>query len=248
MFTIVVRADLFKSFLEAALITGLSIPLNFQPDKIICDTVDTANTMLYSGVLIPESIEIDKPEVVMLEIGRASDVLTKAGITKTTLVTLTRVDGGIQLSINKVKYIIRQSVNPIRKMGTLKFAHPLSFNVETNGYAGGISALAAQTSKDDMKKAVSLTFKDNQLILQDDVDDPVTVTWEQDEISIIQQDTTDMQHCVISLEYLKESSSVLKIFDTLTLNMKTDSPFIIKGESEKIKLGFIIAPRIESKS
>ena len=109
-----------------------------------------------------------------------------------------------------------------------------------------VSKCQATSSSNDKKKAIYIIFSDNQFILQDRVDDPITVTWESDELSIIKQDSSDIQKCVISLDYLKESSAVLKIFDTLSINMKADSPFIIKGESDKIKLGFIIAPRIES--
>lgn len=246
MFTCVVRADLFKSFLEAAQLMGFAAPFNFQPDKIICDTVDNANTELYSGVVYTEHMEIDVPEVVMLELGRTIDVISKAGINKDTMITLKRVDGGVQLEINKVKYTIRQSVEPPKRIKNISLSHPLQFNLETSGYTGGISAIASQTSRDDKNKAVYVIFDNGQFVLQDRTDDPVTVTWDPDELSIIQQDTADMQRCVISLDYLKESSSVLKIFDTITINLKTDSPLIIKGESDKLKLGFIIAPRIEN--
>lgn len=244
MFTCTIKTDLLKTFLEAAQLMGLSVPLNFQPDKIICDTIDTANTEFFSGVVYAEHMEIDQPEIVVLELGRTVDVLSKAG-GKDSITTLTRIDGGVQLEVNRLKYTIRQSVDVRRIPKLPSFNHPLHFNLDTGGYISSIGAISAQ-STNDKKKAIHIIFSDNQFILQDRVDDPITVTWEADELSILKQDTTDFQQCVISLDYLKESSAVLKIFDTLSINMKSDSPFIIKGENDKIKLGFIIAPRIES--
>lgn len=244
MFKAVVKVDLLKTFLEAAQLMNPSVPLNFQPDKIVCDTIDTANTEFFSGVLIPEHMELDSPETVLLELGRTVDILSKVS-SKDAEATITRVDGGIQLEINRLKYIIRQSVEERRIPRLPTLTHPLHFNLDTAGYISSIGAISAQSSN-DKSKAIHIMFSDNQFILQDRVDDPITITWEQDELSIITQDTTDPQRCVISLNYLKESSSVLKIFDTLSINIKTDSPFIIKGENDKIKLGFIIAPRIES--
>lgn len=244
MFTCTVKTDLLKTFLEAAQLMRLSVPLNFQPDKIICDTIDIANTELFSGVVYTESMEIDYPEIIMLELSRTIDVLSKAG-GKDSITSLTRIDGGVQLELNRIKYTIRESVDAHDKMGKLNFNHPVLFNLETSGYISSIGAIAAQSST-DKKKAVYIIFSDNQFVLQDRTDDPITVTWEEDELSIIKQDNADMHKCVISLDYLKESASVLKIFDTISINMKTDSPFIIRGENDKIKLGFIIAPRIES--
>lgn len=244
MFKCTIKTDLLKAFLEAAQLMGLAVPLNFQPDKIICDTIDAANTEFFSGVVYTESMEIDQPEIVMLGLGRTIDVLAKAG-GKDSITTLTRIDGGVQLEVNRIKYTIRQSVEGRRAPKLPAFNHPLHFNLETSGYISSINAISAQ-STNDKNKAIYITFSDNQFILQDRVDDPITVTWEADELSILRQDSSDIQKCVISLDYLKESSAVLKIFDTLSINMKADSPFIIKGESDKIKLGFIIAPRIES--
>lgn len=239
MFTCEMNQLLMKKFLDIANLFALEGHLDFQQDKIVAASVDTANIAM-TFVTVPCNL-VGEPRHLAVDYTKVSGIVS--GI-KNNTVLMEYDDNKIIIRSGRYKYMVSTLMTSyVRKVKKLNFDPPVVFNVKASDISESLLAVSRVFDKKDLGAAIRVTLDKGTLLLQDNERTEIDVNYTPEEVRVLKGES---QVFLLSRDYCEYLANGLKYFDTVTIKTGPEMPVFFECVSDTIVANIAIAPRVET--
>lgn len=150
--------------------------------------------------------------------------------------------GIVSVKSGNIKYKM-ESVVGIKDVKVPDIPVGAKISIGCKELADGISAVEAVADKKDVGAGVWFIVDDGKFVLRDKEQRAVEVEYGSEEWKVV--DGGGKCRTLITLGFASEIASVIRRMNECLLGLGIDNPVIVLGKDSSIKVGFIVAPRIE---